>query len=73
MPPMMQTRLRIERLFLKMAAAEPPAPGRRDVMSEADIIIVAAAIVVVGIFVAGVVANAKHRHEDRRRFGARER
>jgi len=42
-------------------------------MSETDIIIVAAAIAVVGILVAGVVANAAHRHEDRRRFGARER
>jgi hypothetical protein len=39
-------------------------------MSEADIIIVGAAIVVMGVLVAGVVANAKHRHEDRRRFGS---
>jgi hypothetical protein len=42
-------------------------------MSEADIIIIAAAIVVLGILLAGVIANAAHRHEDRRRFGPRER
>ena len=42
-------------------------------MTEADIIIIAAAIVVVGILIAGVIANAAHQHEDRRRFGPRQR
>ena len=42
-------------------------------MSEADVVIVAAAIVVVSILLAGVIGNAAHRHEDRRRFGPRRR
>jgi hypothetical protein len=41
-------------------------------MSDADTIIVAAAIVVVGLVLAGVIANATHKHEDRRRFGPRQ-
>jgi hypothetical protein len=40
-------------------------------MTEVDVIIVAVAIAVVGIIVAGVIVNAAHQHEDRRRFGPR--
>jgi len=42
-------------------------------VTEADIIIIAVAIGVVGILIAGVIANAAHRDEDRRRFGPRQR
>jgi hypothetical protein len=59
--------------FVAQKSGTEPRDSGRDVMSEADIIIVAAAIVVVGILVAGVVANAAHRHDDRRRFGPRQR
>jgi hypothetical protein len=36
-------------------------------------IIIAAAIVIVGILIAGVITSAAHQHEDRRRFGPRQR
>jgi hypothetical protein len=42
-------------------------------MSEGDLIIIAAAIAVVGVILVGVIGNAADWHEDRRRFGARQR
>jgi hypothetical protein len=41
-------------------------------MTETDIIIIVAAIAGVGVLIAGVIANAAHRHEDRRRLGPRQ-
>jgi hypothetical protein len=42
-------------------------------MSEGDFIIIATAIAVVGVILVGVIGNSAHWHEDRRRFGARQR
>ncbi|HEV2549750.1 MAG TPA: hypothetical protein VGU20_20720 [Stellaceae bacterium] len=40
-------------------------------MTEADFIIIATAIAVMGVIIVGVIGNAAHGHEDRERFGAR--
>jgi hypothetical protein len=42
-------------------------------MTEIDSLIIATAIAVVGVLIVGVIGNAAHWHEDRRRFGARQR
>jgi hypothetical protein len=43
-------------------------------MAEADfIIIIATAIALVGVVIVGMIENAAHWHEDRRRIGARRR